>query len=83
LDEATSALDSATEQIVQASINEAMQNRTVLVVAHRLSTIQNADLIVVLRGGSVVEMGTHTELCAQKGLYENFVSQQKLNENRS
>ena len=83
LDEATSALDSATEQIVQASINEAMKNRTVLIVAHRLSTIQNADLIVVLRDGSVVEMGTHTELCAQKGLYENLVSQQKLNESQS
>ncbi|CAF0970134.1 unnamed protein product [Adineta ricciae] len=83
LDEATSALDSTTEQIVQASINEAMKNRTVLVVAHRLATIQDADLIVVLRDGSIVEMGTHTELCAQKGLYENLVSQQKLTGNRN
>jgi ABC-type multidrug transport system fused ATPase/permease subunit len=83
LDEATSALDSTTEQIVQASINEAMKNRTVLVVAHRLSTIQNADLIVVIRDGSIVEMGTHTELRAQKGLYETLVSQQNLTGNRS
>ena len=83
LDEATSALDSATEQLVQASINEAMQNRTVLVVAHRLSTIQNADLIVVLRDGCIVEMGTHAELCAQKGLYEKLVAHQKLDANRS
>jgi ABC-type multidrug transport system fused ATPase/permease subunit len=83
LDEATSALDSTTEQIVQASINEAMKNRTVLVVAHRLSTIQDADLIIVFRDGSILEMGTHTELCAQKGLYENLVSQQKLTGNRN
>ena len=83
LDEATSALDSTTEQIVQASINEAMKNRTVIVVAHRLSTIQNADLIVVFRNGSIVEMGTHTELCAQKGLYETLVAQQKLTANPS
>lgn len=83
LDEATSALDSMTEQSVQASINEAMKNGTVIVVAHRLSTIQNADLIVVFRDGSIVQMGTHTELCARKGLYETLVSQQKLIANRS
>ena len=74
LDEATSALDNQSEAEVQKSLNDMMQNRTSLVIAHRLSTIQNADLIYVLDKGQVAQLGTHIELSASQGLYQNFLT---------
>jgi ATP-binding cassette, subfamily B, bacterial MsbA len=65
LDEATSALDNESERQVQASLETLMQGRTTLVIAHRLSTVQNADKIVVMDQGVVVEQGSHQELLAQ------------------
>jgi ATP-binding cassette subfamily B protein len=69
LDEATSALDAESEHLVQQALRNAMQGRTTLVIAHRLSTVIDADLIVVMDGGSIVERGSHTELLAANGLY--------------
>ena len=72
LDEATSALDTVTERIVQEALNNVMRERTVLAVAHRLSTIQKADLIVVMDAGRIVETGTHQELLAKGGRYKTL-----------
>ncbi len=76
LDEATSALDTESERVVQAALEAAMQHRTTLVIAHRLSTVQKADRIVVLDHGRIVEMGSHTELLARGGLYAKLASMQ-------
>ncbi|XP_045777785.1 mitochondrial potassium channel ATP-binding subunit isoform X1 [Maniola jurtina] len=76
LDEATSALDSASEKVVQTALETASKGRTVLVIAHRLSTVMNADLIVVLSKGKIVEMGTHDQLKKLKGHYWNLIKQQ-------
>jgi ATP-binding cassette, subfamily B, bacterial MsbA len=72
LDEATSSLDTESERLVQEAINRLMENRTVLVVAHRLSTIRHADLILVLENGSIVERGTHEELLRRNNRYKYF-----------
>jgi len=71
-DEATSALDNESEKVVQDAINHALQDRTALVVAHRLSTVRNADRIIVLDKGRVAETGTHEELLALNGLYKKY-----------
>lgn len=73
LDEATSALDTENERYVQASIERLMQNRTTIVVAHRLSTIENADEIYVISRGKVVQRGTHDDLIAEDGVYRELI----------
>lgn len=78
LDEATSALDSESEKSVQAALENAMRGRTTIAVAHRLSTIQRADLIVVLDQGRLAEVGTHSELLAKRGLYYEMAKIQSL-----
>jgi ATP-binding cassette, subfamily B, bacterial MsbA len=77
LDEATSALDTITEQKVQEAINLLMQNRTVFVIAHRLSTVRHADTILVLEKGKIVEQGTHEELYEKNGIYRRLCDGQK------
>jgi subfamily B ATP-binding cassette protein MsbA len=72
LDEATSALDTESERAVQAALDELMRGRTTFVIAHRLSTIERASRIVVLSGGSIVEIGTHDELLRRQGVYANL-----------
>ena len=69
LDEATSALDTKSERVVQEALDNLMKNRTVIVIAHRLSTVQNADNIVVINDGNIAESGTHDELLAKNGAY--------------
>ena len=79
LDEATSALDAHSERMVQAALETAMQGRTTLVIAHRLATVQKADVIWVLDHGRMVEQGTHTELVAKGGLYASLAALQFSN----
>ncbi len=77
LDEATSALDNESEAIVQAALDRARLGRTTIIVAHRLSTILNADIIFAFDKGKVVEYGTHEELMQRKGVYYNLVISQQ------
>jgi subfamily B ATP-binding cassette protein MsbA len=72
LDEATSALDTESEKMVQQALDNLMKNRTTFVIAHRLSTVQHADLIVVLEQGRILEAGCHTDLVAGSGLYSRL-----------
>ncbi len=78
LDEATSSLDTESERLVQDAINNLMKNRTCIVIAHRLSTVQHADEIVVLDKGQIAERGTHLELIAKNGLYKKLVEMQQV-----
>ncbi len=79
LDEATSALDTESEKLVQEALENLMKDRTTLVVAHRLSTIRNADLICVLHEGQIVERGTHDQLIAYDGYYKRLIEMQQVN----
>lgn len=76
LDEATSSIDTRTEIKIQKAFNTLMKNRTTFIVAHRLSTIQNADLILVMNNGNIIEQGTHASLYAQKDFYYNLYNSQ-------
>jgi ABC-type multidrug transport system fused ATPase/permease subunit len=78
LDEATSALDTESEKLVQEAIDNLMQNRTSIVVAHRLSTIKKADLICVMSNGVIVERGKHDELIAREGYYKKLCDMQSF-----
>ncbi|KAG9342824.1 hypothetical protein JZ751_015696 [Albula glossodonta] len=83
LDEATSALDAESETIVQAALDKVRQGRTTIIVAHRLSTIRNANIIASFNGGKVVELGTHSELMAQQGVYHSLVTMQTFKSTES
>lgn len=77
LDEATSSVDAESEALIQASLNELMKNHTTIIVAHRLSTVQDADLICVLENGMIAETGTHEQLLEKKGVYYKLVQAQE------
>jgi len=83
LDEATSALDAESEKVVQEALNKVAAGRTVLIVAHRLSTIQNADIIAVVANGTIAEVGTHQTLMNQRGHYYRLIRQQQFGGNQS
>jgi ABC-type multidrug transport system fused ATPase/permease subunit len=78
LDEATSSLDTESERIVQDAINTLMKNRTCVVIAHRLSTVQHADEIIVMEKGRIVERGTHYNLLEAGGIYKRLVEMQQV-----
>ena len=69
LDEATSSIDTHTEKLIEKGMDELMKGRTTFVIAHRLSTVRNADAIIVLEHGQIIERGNHDDLIAQKGRY--------------
>ena len=76
LDESTSALDAESERMVQAALESAMKDRATLVIAHRLATVQQANRILVLDHGKLVEQGTHAELVAKGGVYARLAALQ-------
>ena len=76
LDEATSSVDTRTEVLIQRAMDNLMKGRTSFVIAHRLSTIKNADLILCMNDGDIVEQGTHQELLAQGGFYASLYASQ-------
>ncbi|ORX85459.1 multidrug resistance protein 1 [Anaeromyces robustus] len=79
LDEATSALDNQSEKVVQKALDAASDGRTTIVIAHRLTTVKNADCIIVMNKGSIAEFGTHEELMTKKKVYYNLVKNQEMN----
>jgi ATP-binding cassette subfamily B protein len=81
LDEATASIDPENEDYIQAAINELTRNKTVVIIAHKLSTIQNADQIIVLKEGRILERGKHKELLKNDGLYKKFIDMKESSEN--
>ena len=79
LDEATSNVDSRTEQQIQDAMMELMRGKTCFVIAHRLSTVQHADNILVLKDGNIIEQGTHEQLLEAKGFYASLYGAQFVN----
>lgn len=82
LDEATSSLDNYTEKLIQESLDKLAENRTTLIIAHRMSTIKNADKIIILNNGEVAEIGTHSTLMSGGGLYYNLYNAQKQTDDK-
>ena len=78
LDEATSALDTESEKLVQDALNSLLKGRTSIVIAHRLSTVHNADKIIVIDHGRIAEQGTHEELMARGGIYSKLIEMQSV-----
>ena len=76
LDEATSSIDTRTELRIQSAFNKMMQGRTSFIVAHRLSTIREADIILVMKDGNIIETGNHEQLLKKKGFYYNLYNSQ-------
>ena len=76
LDEATASVDTETEQLIQEAINRLIENRTTIIIAHRLSTLKKADRIIVLDQGNIAEMGTHDELMDAKGIFYKLIKLQ-------
>ena len=76
LDEATSSIDTRTEMKIQSAFNKLMEGKTSFIVAHRLSTIQNADIILVMRDGKIIEQGNHEALLAENGFYAQLYNSQ-------
>ena len=76
LDEATSSIDTRTEMQIQSAFEKLMEGRTSFIVAHRLSTIQNADIILVMKDGQIIEQGNHEELLKKNGFYHNLYTSQ-------
>lgn len=79
LDEATSALDNESERLVQEALDKLMKGRTTIIIAHRLTTIQNVHKICFMQGGRIIEQGTHEELLAMNGAYTGLVERHKQN----
>ena len=77
LDEATSSVDTRTEKIIQEAMDKLMKDRTSFIIAHRLSTVRNADKIIVIEDGHIIEQGSHEELLEQKGYYYNTLNAQR------
>ena len=76
LDEATSNVDTRTEELVQKAMDKLMKNKTSFIIAHRLSTFKNADLILVMKDGNIIESGNHEELLKQGGFYSELYNSQ-------
>ena len=73
LDEATASIDPENEHLIQEAISELTHGKTIITIAHRLATIENADQILVINGGTIAQMGTHKELLKQEGIYKEFI----------
>lgn len=83
LDEATASIDPENEHLIQQAISKLTRGKTVIVIAHRLATIENADQILVVEHGKIVQKGTHNQLIQQKGIYRSFINIRERAEGRS